>query len=188
MSTTLRDFVLNAVEMNRIRYADLRRLQRDILPVRITTQQEAEMLLSLDATVERADRDWREYLVPAVAQFVVWGLEPPRRSGQSGVAPRGSGLGAPENRLGHHPTRRYRSAVDRRHGGPAAKTTSSRDAAAPCPVRATPGTDAVTATKSPALPVEVSPRAGGASRRIRYSGRFRLRPDCDAALRRLTDG
>jgi hypothetical protein len=29
-----------------------------------------------DATVERADRDWRQYLVPAVAQFVVWGVEP----------------------------------------------------------------------------------------------------------------
>jgi hypothetical protein len=76
MSTTLRDFVLNAVEMNRIRFADLRRLQRDILPYRITTREEVEMLLSLDATIERADRDWRQYLVPAVAQFAVWGLEP----------------------------------------------------------------------------------------------------------------
>src|SRR5215213_3972125 len=82
-STTLRDFVLNAVEINRIRYADLRRLQRDILPFRITTQEEAEMLLSLDATVERADRDWREYLIPAVAQFVVWGLEPVGRVDQA---------------------------------------------------------------------------------------------------------
>jgi hypothetical protein len=82
MSTTLRDFVLNAVEINRIRFADLRRLQRDILPCRITTQEEAEMLLSLDATVERADRDWREYLVPAVAQFVVWGIEPVGRVDQ----------------------------------------------------------------------------------------------------------
>src|SRR5215218_8733897 len=80
--TTLRDFVVNAVEMNRIRFADLRRLQRDILPYRITTQQEAEMLLSLDATVERADRDWREYLVPADAQFAVWGLEPVGRVDQ----------------------------------------------------------------------------------------------------------
>ena len=76
MSTTLRDFVLNAVEMNRIRFADLRRLQRDILPYHITRREEVEMLLSLDATVERADRDWRNYLVPAVAQFAVWGLEP----------------------------------------------------------------------------------------------------------------
>jgi hypothetical protein len=57
--STLRDIVLSAVEMNRIRFADLRRLQRDILPFRLTTQEEAEMLLSLDATVERADRDWR---------------------------------------------------------------------------------------------------------------------------------
>jgi hypothetical protein len=81
-STTLRDFVLNAVEMNRIRFADLRRLQRDILPYRITTSEEAEMLLSLDATVERADRNWREYLVPAVAQFVVWGMEPVGRVDQ----------------------------------------------------------------------------------------------------------
>ena len=52
-STTLRDFVLNAVEMNRIRFADLRRLQRDILPYRITRREEVEMLLSLDATVAR---------------------------------------------------------------------------------------------------------------------------------------
>ncbi len=43
--------------MNRFRFADLRRLQRDILPYR-------RMLLSLDVTVEQADRDWREYLVP----------------------------------------------------------------------------------------------------------------------------
>ena len=83
MSTTLRDFVLNAVDMNRIRFADLRRLQRDILPYRITTQQEAEMLLSLDAVVERADRGWPEYLVPAVAQFAVWGLEPVGRVDQT---------------------------------------------------------------------------------------------------------
>ena len=82
MSTTLRDFVLNAVEMKRIRFADLRRLQRDILPYRITTREEVEMLLSLDATIERADRDWRQYLVPAVAQFAVWGLEPVGRIDQ----------------------------------------------------------------------------------------------------------
>ena len=83
MTNCLRDFVLSAVEMNRIRYADLRRLQRSILPCRITTQEEAEMLLSLDATVERADRDWRQYLVPAVAQFVVWGMEPVGRVDQA---------------------------------------------------------------------------------------------------------
>ncbi len=127
-STTLRDFVLNAVEMNRIRYADLRRLQRSILPCRITTTQEAEMLLSLDAVVERADRDWREYLVPAVAQFVVWGVEPVGRIDQAKAdwLLEALELAPPKTGSAYHPTRRYRSAVDRRHGGPAAKTTSSR--------------------------------------------------------------
>ena len=41
------------------------------------------MLLSLDATIERADRDWRQYLVPAVAQCAVWGLEPVGRIDQA---------------------------------------------------------------------------------------------------------
>ena len=66
--------------MKRIRFAYLRRLQRDILPYRITTREEVEMLLSLDAIIERADRDWREYLVPAVAQFA---LEPIGRVDQA---------------------------------------------------------------------------------------------------------
>src|SRR4051812_37491170 len=82
MSTTLHEFVSKALEANRIRFGDLRRLQRDILPYRIATRHEAEMLLALDAKVERADRDWVEYLVPAVAQFVVWGLEPAGRIDQ----------------------------------------------------------------------------------------------------------
>src|SRR4051794_11280805 len=82
MAATLRDFVTKALDANRIRFADLRRLQRDILPYRIATQYEAEMLLALDAKVERADRDWGDYLVPAVAQFAVWGLEPVGRIDQ----------------------------------------------------------------------------------------------------------
>jgi hypothetical protein len=82
MSTTLHEFVSKALVANRIRFGDLRRLKRDILPYRITTPDEAEILLALDAAVQRADRDWREYLVPAVAQFVVWGFEPTGRIDQ----------------------------------------------------------------------------------------------------------
>src|SRR4051812_42464299 len=83
MSTTLHEFVSKALVANRIRFGDLRRLKRDVLPYRITTAEEAEILLALDAAVERADRDWREYLVPAVAQFVVWGMEPAGRIDQA---------------------------------------------------------------------------------------------------------
>ena len=76
MTVSLHEFASKAVEANRIRFADLRRLRRDVLPLRITRREEAEVLLALDGTVDRADRDWAEYVVPAVAQFTIWGLEP----------------------------------------------------------------------------------------------------------------
>ena len=79
MTVSLHEFASKAVEAKRIRFADLRRLRRDVLPLRITSREEAEVLLALDGTVDRADRDWVEYVVPAVAQFTIWGLEPAGR-------------------------------------------------------------------------------------------------------------
>ena len=76
MSSTLRDFASAAVQSKRIRFGDLRRLKRDILPARITTREEVEVLIALDAVIERADREWRSYLIPTVRDFVVWGLSP----------------------------------------------------------------------------------------------------------------
>jgi hypothetical protein len=40
---------------NRLLFADLRRLQRDVLPNGITSWEEAEILLVIDQTLERAD-------------------------------------------------------------------------------------------------------------------------------------
>src|SRR5215210_4403266 len=60
----------------RIGFGDLRRLQRDILPARLTTRDEAEALIALDRSVTRADPDWSNYLVGTVRDFVVWGLPP----------------------------------------------------------------------------------------------------------------
>ena len=74
--TPLQDFVCRALEHKRISFGDLRRLQRDILPDRITTREEAEILLALDRSVDRADRSWRDYLVRAVRDFVIWGSPP----------------------------------------------------------------------------------------------------------------
>ncbi len=76
MNSTLRDFVSHARESGRIRFADLRRLQRDILPARITTCEEAELLIALDGSVQRTDPDWSNYLIGTVRDFVVWGLPP----------------------------------------------------------------------------------------------------------------
>src|SRR5918993_4728479 len=74
--TSLQDFVCRALERKRISFGDLRRLQRDILPASITTREEAEILLALDKAVDRADRGWRDYLVKAVRDFVIWGSPP----------------------------------------------------------------------------------------------------------------
>ena len=74
--TSLQDFVCRALEHKRISFGDLRRLQRDILPDRITTREEAEILLALDGSVDSADRSWRDYLVRAVRDFVIWGSPP----------------------------------------------------------------------------------------------------------------
>ncbi len=77
--TSLRDFVSQALDHKRISFGDLRRLQRDILPTRITTRQQAEALIELDRSVDRADRDWRDYLTTTVRDFVIWGSLPAGR-------------------------------------------------------------------------------------------------------------
>ena len=77
--TSLCDFVSHAMDHKRISFGDLRRLQRDILPARITTREQAEMLIALDRSVDRADRDWRDYLHATVRDFVIWGSLPAGR-------------------------------------------------------------------------------------------------------------
>jgi hypothetical protein len=74
--SSLREFVARALADNRILFGDLKRLQRDILPARITTREEAEILLFLDSVVERTDREWTIYLTRSVRDFVIWGLQP----------------------------------------------------------------------------------------------------------------
>ena len=76
MSTSLRDFVRHAREANRIRFGDVRRLRRDILPARIATREEAEMLIDLDRCVSTVDRGWSDYLVVTVRDFTIWGTPP----------------------------------------------------------------------------------------------------------------
>ena len=75
-SPSLRQFVDHALESRRIRFGDLQRLRRDVLPGRIASRADAEMLLGLDRSIRTADRDWGDYLVVAVRDFVIWGMEP----------------------------------------------------------------------------------------------------------------
>src|SRR4051794_11341220 len=79
MNASLRDFVTRALAHTRIRFGDLRRLQRDILPARLITREQAEVLIALDKLVDKADRAWRAYLIAAVRDFAIWGLPPAGR-------------------------------------------------------------------------------------------------------------
>jgi hypothetical protein len=74
--TSLHQFVARVLADDRILFGDLKRLQRDVLPARITTREEAELLLFLDSAVRRTDREWTEYLTSTVRDFAVWGLPP----------------------------------------------------------------------------------------------------------------
>jgi hypothetical protein len=69
-SSSLDLFVGNVLARKRIRFGDLRRLQRDILPSGLTARGEAEALIALDQAVERADPTWRRYLTRVVTEFV----------------------------------------------------------------------------------------------------------------------
>jgi hypothetical protein len=66
----LQDFATSAIARSQISFGDVRRLQRDCLPHGITTRDEAESLIALDATLVRADKAWVAWLVPALADFV----------------------------------------------------------------------------------------------------------------------
>jgi hypothetical protein len=75
-TSDLRDFVVRVLESKRIRFGDVRRLQRDILPDGIMTRDEAEVLIALDQSISRTDKAWADYLVSALLDFVVWGTNP----------------------------------------------------------------------------------------------------------------
>lgn len=74
--TSLQQFVARILAHDRILFGDLKRLQRDVLPGRITTREDAETLLFVDSAVRRVDRAWTTYLTATVRDFVIWGHEP----------------------------------------------------------------------------------------------------------------
>ena len=79
MSASLRAFVSKALELNRISFGDLRRLQRNVLPHGLVTRDQAEVLIALEQTIARTDKAWAGYLVAALTDFVVWRFSSPGR-------------------------------------------------------------------------------------------------------------
>ena len=75
-TTPLGVFVRKVTARNRILFADLRRLRRDVLPDGPTSREEIETLLALDS-MGRVDQDWPEYLLETVVRFVLARSDPP---------------------------------------------------------------------------------------------------------------
>ena len=76
INSSLQAFASNVQKAGRINFGDVQRLQRDILPDGISSRAEAELLLTLDQTVSRADRAFADWLVAMMVDFVVWGVRP----------------------------------------------------------------------------------------------------------------
>jgi len=62
----LQDFVSNVIARGQITFGDVRRLQRRYLPNGLTRRDDVEMLISLNAQLDRADKSWAEWLTAAV--------------------------------------------------------------------------------------------------------------------------
>ena len=56
---------------NRIRFGDLRRLQRDVLPRGLSSREDAELLLGLDRAIKKTDEGWPAHLATLVKDFVI---------------------------------------------------------------------------------------------------------------------
>jgi hypothetical protein len=76
INSSLQTFANKVQEAERISFGDVKRLQRDILPDGISSREDAELLLTLAQTVDRADRAFGDWLVAMMVDFVVWGMRP----------------------------------------------------------------------------------------------------------------
>src|SRR3954452_12366685 len=76
INSALQVFASKVQKAGRISFGDVKRLQCDALPDGISCREEAELLLTLEQSVSRADRAFSDWLVAMMVDFVVWGLRP----------------------------------------------------------------------------------------------------------------
>jgi hypothetical protein len=76
VNNSLQAFADRVLEKQRIGSDDVQQLQRIILEDGLTGRDEADVLIALDRAVAEADKTWADFLVAAVADFVVWSSRP----------------------------------------------------------------------------------------------------------------
>ena len=183
----LQDFVTNTVARSRITFGDVRRLQRDCLPSGITTREEAEALIGLNASLGRADRAWAQWLVAAIADFAE------RRERLGVAADQGTaqwleqllGTTATSTHVGRRIAREIRREMARLHNNSEAPAQEGVDAApAAPPVADNPTVEPI--DQAPATPrrtrrakrTAVAPRSRIIVR-SKKAARLLYRPRCD---------
>lgn len=75
----LEEFVNLVMVNGQIARADVRRLQRDIMPDGVESADEADVLIALDRAVSEKDSAWNGFMIQAVVDFVVWTSRPTGR-------------------------------------------------------------------------------------------------------------
>ncbi len=70
LSSSLNAFVQRVSATRRLNFADLRRLQRDVLPEGAQSRADVEALIRLDTMLNRSEAGWPSYLVDTVQGFV----------------------------------------------------------------------------------------------------------------------
>lgn len=76
IKTSLEIFVHTVVAAREITLADVRRLQRDILPDGVENRDEADLLVALDRAVPEKHCTWSAFVIQTVVDFVVWTSRP----------------------------------------------------------------------------------------------------------------
>ena len=126
INAKLQEFGGAVIAKGQIRYGDVRRLQRDILPSGIANRKEAELLISLNAKLARADKAWAQWFVAAVAQFVAnqeVGEHPGQETAGEWI---GRLLAASTTRSGRRIARQVRRELERRHSIQSTDATDTR--------------------------------------------------------------
>lgn len=76
VKTSLEVFVHTVLAAGEITLADVRRLQRDILPDGVESRDEADLLVALDRAVPEKHCTWSAFAIQTVVDFVVWTSRP----------------------------------------------------------------------------------------------------------------
>jgi hypothetical protein len=112
ITENLQAFVAAVRANGQIRYGDVRRLQRDILPSGFFCGEDAELLIALNARLVRADRAWTQWLVAAVAAFVAKEEESGHPMKEAAGAWLGQLCAPASTRFGRGMARKIRRAVE----------------------------------------------------------------------------